>query len=148
MGFSVHMEDTIQFIAKDNDWIVVKKLKPREQTPLNILIFLSGIEYSVGGRIEHYLGEVFDMGELNSVIEEVTGKATPENIANAIKTVNTKASRIIGKMVEGLDVTKKEKEALKALLKAYTMRRALRRLGLKVDYAEAYAIVSGSLPKK
>ena len=81
--------------------------------------------------------------------EIVKGKRASANvIGEVIASVNgPKVSRIINGLVEQLDLQKKEKEAVKTLLKAYALRRALRTLKLKVDYAVAAEEMKKGLKK-
>lgn len=134
------MEDTIQFIAKHGDWVVVKKTKPHENSPLENALFLSSVLATIYGRLEDYLHEAFDLSELDRTVEEIVkGKrASANTIGEVISAVNgPKVSKIINGLIEGLDLQKKEKEAVKSLLKAYALRKALMDLKLKVDYSVA-----------
>ena len=135
------MEDTIQFIAKHGDWVVVKKTKPHENSALENALFLSSVLSSIYGRLEEYLHEAFDLSELDKTVDEIVkGKrASAASIGEILSSVNgPRVTRIINQLVEPLEeLQKKEKEAVKTLLKAYALRRALLSLKLKVDYAVA-----------
>jgi len=134
------MEDTIQFIAKHGSWVAVKKTRPHENSPLENALFLASVMATVSDRIEHYLHEAFDLQELDRAIDEIVkGKrASSSGIADVLAAVNgPKISKIINAIVEGLDLQKKEKEAVKSLLKAYALRRAFKSLKMKVDYGVA-----------
>ncbi len=134
------MEDTIQFIAKHGNWVVVKKTKPHENSPLENSLFLSSVLSTIYDKLEEYLHEAFDLSELDKVVEEIVrGKRASANVIGEVVSAanGPKVSKIINKLVEGLDLQKKEREAVKTLLKAYALRKALLNLKLKVDYAVA-----------
>ncbi len=136
------MEDTIQFIAKHGDWVVVKKTRPHENTPLENALFLSSILDSIYSRLERYLHEAFDLSELDTTVDEIVKgkKASAGTLGEVIAAVNgPKVNRVINGLTESLpdDLNKKEREAVKTLLKAYALRRALKALKLKVDYSVA-----------
>ncbi len=134
------MEDTIQFIAKHGNWVVVKKTRPHENSPLENALFLSSVLSSIYDRLEGCLHEAFDLDGLDAAVEEIVkGKRASANVVGeVIASVNgPKVSRIVNALVESLDLQKKEREAVKTLLKAYALRKALRALKLKVDYAVA-----------
>ncbi len=146
------MEDTIQFIGKHGNWVVVKKTKPHENSPLENALFLSGILDTIYDRLEDYLHESFDLGPLDATVDEIVkGKRASANlIGEVVSAVNgPKVNRVINDLLQNLDDSfqKKEREAIKTLLKAYALRRAFKALKLKVDYSIASEEMKKGLKK-
>lgn len=136
------MENTIQFIAKDGDKVVIKKLKPDEHHPIDVVFFLSSTLDSMYNWIENYLKKAIDLEPIEKAVNDIVeGKRLSKNaVAEIVITVNgPKINKLINQLTEPLAETyqKKELNALQTLLKAYALRKAFEKLGLKVDYNAA-----------
>ncbi|RLF95001.1 DUF2666 domain-containing protein [Thermococci archaeon] len=101
------MEDKINFFAKHEKWIVVKKMDIDENTEkIDIARLLISIRDTVNKKIFEYFDEEFDLQKIENIISDIVpdGKLSEEKIAEIFKKLK---SPIVTKRLEG-DKLKKE----------------------------------------
>ena len=126
------MDRVIQLVVND-EIQAVKKLKTSEASPLDVLLFLASVEAT--------------MERLADIYVEKAGLAA-EGDAAGVEEVSKKASRMASAALKGLELDKKEREALKLFLKAYYARKLLKKLGIDVYYGAAVQSLRKGLKKK
>jgi hypothetical protein len=121
------MENKIQFIAKHNDWFVVKKMNIDDKTEaIEIARLLSSIDETVLNKLPEYLP--FDMKKLEEIADEIyqkkKGRVKEEDIVNALmKLKSPSTTKKLGEITN----SKEGKEILKVILNNII----LERLGIK-----------------
>ena len=101
------MEDKINFFAKHEKWIVVKKMDIDENTEkIDIARLLISIRDTVNKKVFEYFDEEFDLQKIENIISDIVpdGKLSEEKIAEIFKKLK---SPIVTKRLEG-DKLKKE----------------------------------------
>ena len=142
------MEKTIQFVANFDDWVSIKKLKVEEKTqPKTIMEFLASLSMGIEGKVEENLGKTIDIKKLNEAINEIECGKSEQEIANALREVNTrKVSAIIKEITELPEFQKNEQKELNQFCKNYATKKVLKNCGLSIDYADIN--IPGSKRKK
>ncbi|AEF96829.1 DUF2666 domain-containing protein [Methanotorris igneus] len=121
------MENRIQFIAKHNDWFVVKKMNIDDKTEnIEIARLLSSIDETVLNKLPEYLP--FDMKKLEEIADEIyqkkKGRVKEEDVVNALmKLKSPSTTKKLGEITD----SKEGKEILKVILNNII----LERLGIK-----------------
>jgi len=132
-------KDTIQFIANYQDWVSIKKLKIEEKTdPKMIMEFLASLGTGIDVKVEHNLGKIVELKKLDNAVEEEVEKGKNEAaVSKAIAAVSSrKITQIINEIATNPDWQKNEQKEIQDFCKAYVMRKALKKLGLMIDYSE------------
>ncbi len=131
-------EKYIQFVANYADWVAVKKLKIEEATDSRTIAeFLAGLTISVDRKIADNLGKIIDLKKLDSALATIEAGKTEEQIAEALKEVNTrKINAVINELAQNEKWQKNEQREIADFLKAYAMRTVLKKCGVTVDYSE------------
>jgi hypothetical protein len=134
------MDKVIQFIANYDDWVSIKKLKIEPgMDPCTVMEFLAGLGTGIDSKIEQNLGKVVEIVKLDNVLGEalegVSGKGEAA-IAKALAAVNSRAvSLVVNEITAKPELQKNEKKELQQFCKVYATRKALKELGLMVDYS-------------
>ncbi len=131
------MEKVIQFISNYDDWVAVKKLKIEEKTDSRtIMEFLASLGMGIDGKVEANLGKIVELKKLDLAIDQIKAGKSEEEIAGAMKEVNTRnVSKIIGEITEREEFQANEKKELQGFCKVYAMRKVLKKCGLNIDYS-------------
>ncbi len=131
-------EKYIQFVANYDDWVVIKKLKIEpSMDPKTIMEFLASLTISVDRKIEDNMGKLVDLKKLDSAIEQVSIGKSEEEIAAALKEVNSrKVSAVINEISQLEKLQKNEQKELAGFCKAFAMRKVLKKCGAMIDYSE------------
>lgn len=135
------MNGYIQFIANYEDWKAVKKLTiDSKMDNKTILEFLASLTTGVDKKIEYNLGKIVDLSEINSFVErETESRGRSEQAIAAVLSAlkGAKLGRIIKQEIEKIKgLQKNEKKEITDFLRAYATRKALKYLGISVDYSE------------
>lgn len=131
------MTEEIIFTANTNDWKAIKKFKIDENVPsIDVASFLASVSISFDTKIEQFLKKSINIKSVDDYIENITkgiGKSE-EDIAKVLKAINSpNAGKAINAcLAEGL--TPKQKDLIKAFLKAYLTKKALNKINFCVDY--------------
>jgi len=131
------MDDHISFSAKKGSWIAVKKMAVDENTgDDDVARILLSIRDTVSPKIYQYLGEDFNVGELEKMAEEAvpSGRLNEEKIIAAIK--STKSPKTTKRLKEFTD-DKKKLEIFKGLYAELVMAR-LKLPGLNLKALDKY----------
>tara|TARA_B100002003_G_C14107445_1_gene532679 strand:+ start:625 stop:1065 length:441 start_codon:yes stop_codon:yes gene_type:complete len=131
------MEKIIQFVANYEDWQAIKKLKVEEKTtPKMVMEFLTSLGVSLDNKIEVNLRKTVDLDRLDTVLSEISYGKTEEEIATALKALNSRAVTSVIKEITELEALQKnERKELNQFCKVYAARKALKNCGLNVDYS-------------
>ena len=131
------MDKSIQFIANYDDWVSIKKLKIEEKTePKTIMEFLASLGTGIDNKIALNLGKIVDIKKLDSVIKEVKLGKTEEEIASALKELNSRKISSAIKEITGLEKFQaNEKKEMEQFCKVYAARKILAECGLMADYS-------------
>lgn len=131
-------EKYIQFVANYDDWVAIKKLKIEPgMDPKTVMEFLASLTISVDRKVEENLGKMIDLKKLDSAIEQVVIGKSEEEIASALKEVNSrKVSAVINEVSTLEKLQKNEQKELAGFCKAYAMRKVLKKCGTVMDYSE------------
>lgn len=138
-------------MANYSGWVAVKKITVEKNTrPIDIALFLAGLNETFDRKVEDNLRKVMDLKALDAHLEQVIakGKKSSDDVARALAEINSSATnKIVNEMVAGASVVKpegvtgktlkKEEEALKELVKVYATKKALNALDLRVNYSWA-----------
>lgn len=129
----------IQFIAKMGNWVAVRKLSVEEKTePLMVMEFIAGLSVSFDRKIEEFLAKEVEIEKLNTAIdEELEGiKKGARGVSEVLAKIGgAKLGRVINELCDSKARQPKEKKELKEFCKIFALRKAFRKLGLKVDYS-------------
>lgn len=133
------MTEEIIFSANTNDWKAIKKFKIDENVPLiDVASFLASVSISFDAKIEQYLKKAINIKPLEEYIENITknvGK-TEEEIAKVLKAINSvNAGKAINACLPD-DSTPKQKDLIKAFLKAYLTKKTLNKINFCIDYTK------------
>ncbi len=133
------MEDHIQFIAKFPDWTCIKKIKVEEKTePKQIMEFLGTLSVSFDNKVEDLLRKEVELEKVDKVLDELLEKG--KNANNVSKTISliggTKISSVAKEICEQEKWQKNEKKEMIEFIKVYAMRKAMKQIGLLVDYSQ------------
>jgi len=127
----------IQFVANTDDWKAIKKLKVEANVPaIDIAEFLASVSISFDAKIAQYLQKATNTKPLDEYINSITKGTfkTEEDIAKVLKGINsTAASKAINTCIDD-GLTPKEKDLLKAFLKAYLTKASLAKINFCIDY--------------
>ncbi|MDP6670532.1 MAG: DUF2666 family protein [archaeon] len=131
------MEKIIQFVANYEDWQAIKKLKVEEKTtPKMVMEFLTSLGVSLDNKIEANLRKTVDLDKLDAVLGEISYGKTEEEIATALKALNSRAvTSVIKEITELEELQKNERKELNQFCKVYAARKALKNCELNVDYS-------------
>lgn len=137
-GESMAEEKYIQLIANYDDWVAIKKLKIEPATdPHTVMEFLASLTISVDRKVEDNLGKLVDLKKLDAAIEQVSIGKTEEEIASALKEVNSrKVSAVINEISALEKLQKNEQKELADFCRAYATRKILKKCGGMIDYSE------------
>lgn len=130
-------EQVIQFIANYKDWIAVKKLKITESTdPLTIMEFLASLTNSVDRKVEENLRKIVSLEKVDSFLKvELEGAKSETGISKALAAIKgAKLGKIIDEITEKITDNSQKKE-INSFIRFYATRKALKELGLAVDYS-------------
>ena len=130
-------EKYIQFIANYDDWVAIKKLKIEPaMDPKTVMEFLASLTISVDRKVEENLSKIVDLKKLDSVIAQVPVGKTEEEIASALKEVNTrKVSVVINEISQLEKLQKNEQKEVADFCRAYATRKILKNCNAQVDYS-------------
>ncbi len=129
------MERSIQLVVND-EIKAVKKLKTEEATPKDVVLFLASLEATMERLMDIYVSKIMSLGVLDSLKVECS--------TEALRGI----SRVVNGIVKGLEVDKKEREALKLLLKVYILRKLINKAGLDVFYTKVAETLRKGLKKR
>ncbi len=131
------MEKVIQFIANYDDWQAIKKLKVEEKTgPKMVMEFLAGLGTSLDSKIEANLRKAVDLDRLDAALNEISCGKSEEEIASALKALNSRAvTSVIKEITDKPELQKNERKELNQFCRVYAARTALKNCELKVDYS-------------
>ena len=131
------MENVIQFVANYGGWQAVKKIKIEEKTtPQMVMEFLSSLGTSLDSKIEANLKKTVELDSVDVAIAGIGCGKSEEEIASALKSVNSRAvSSAINSVCEKPELQKNEQKELKQFCKVYATRKVLKNCGLEVDYS-------------
>lgn len=130
-------EKYIQFIANYDDWVAIKKLKIEPgMDPKTVIEFLASLTISVDRKVEENLGKIVDLKKLDAVIAQIPPGKSEEEIAGALKEVNTrKVSAAVNEITQLEKLQKNEQKELADFCKAYATRKVLKNCNVIVDYS-------------
>ena len=143
-------KDSIQFLAKYGDWIAVKKIACDEHTqPLDIIKFFASVSDSFDRKTIEAIAKMVDVSKIDEVINEIIpedkGRYTAEEAAKALSQAQgPKVGKIINELTEGLELEKKDLNAVKEVCKTYAVRKALEKTKIRIDYCKLEALVKKS----
>jgi protein-arginine kinase len=131
-------EKYIQFVANYDDWVAIKKLKIEPgMDPKTVLEFLASLTTSVDRKVEENLGKIVDLKKLDAAIASVSIGKSEEEIASALKEVNSrKVSSVINEVTALEKFQKNEQKELADFCRAYAARKILKNCGAMIDYSE------------
>ena len=131
------MEKTVQFIANYDGWQTVKKLKIEDKTDARaIMEFLASLSTGLDVRVEQNLGKAVDLGKVDAALSEIKFGKSEEEIASALKAVNSRnVSAAIKEITEKPGLQKNEQHELQQFCRVYAFKKALKGCGLDVDYS-------------
>lgn len=128
------------FVANYGDWKVVKKLKVTEKTdPRTVMEFLASLCSGVDRKVEANLSKLVELKKVDAVLEEeLQGKGKSEaDIAALLAVLNGAKLRKVLNEICGLEgLQKGEQKELKQFCRVYAIRKALKELGVMVDYSQ------------
>ncbi len=132
------MDKSIQFVASYDDWVSVKKLKIEEKTdPKTIMEFLASLGTGINAKVEGNLKKAVRLEKLDAAINGIKAGKTEEEIAAALKELNTRAiSQVIKEITDLPQFQANEKKELEGFCRAYAARQTLKKCGVVVDYSE------------
>lgn len=130
-------EKYIQFIAKYNEWLAVKKLKIEEKTePRTVMQFLAGLGNSLDNKIAENLGKTVELGKLDKVLDEIRAGKKAEDVAKILAEVSSgRVNRVVKEICEVEGLQSKEKKELQEFCKVYALKKAMKEAGLFADYS-------------
>lgn len=134
------MDNVIQFVANYDDWISIKKLKIEPgMAPRTIMEFLAGLGTGMDAKIEQNLRKEVELVRLDNVLGEaldgISGKGEGA-IAKALAAANSRAvSAVVNEITDKPELQKNERKELQQFCKVYALRKALKELGLEIDYS-------------
>ncbi len=133
-------EKFIQFVAKYDDWIAVRKLKIEEKTdPIVVAEFLAGLTNSVDSKVGENLKKILNLSELDKVLESLEYGKSEQEISQVLAHINSgKINKLINAAIDLLPEEKFQKNQKKELTdfcKVYAMKTALKKCGLMSDYS-------------
>ncbi len=131
------MEKIIQFIANYDEWQAIKKLRVDEKTdPKMVMEFLASLGTSFDAKIEENLRKIVDLGKMDAALDEIQYGKSEEEIANALRTVNSRGvSAAIKEIVQKPELQKNEQRELEQFCRVYAFKKALKNCGLSIDYS-------------
>lgn len=131
------MEKSIQFVANYDGWVSVKKLKIEEKTDSKtVMEFLASLGTGIDSKIAFNLGKIVDLKKLDTAIKDIKPGKTEEEIAIALKELNSrKVSQAIKETTELLELQANEKKELEQFCRVYAARKILSECGIMVDYS-------------
>jgi len=131
------MENIIQFMANYGDWRAIKKLKIEEKTDAKTVAeFLAGLSISFDNKIEENLRKTVDLDKVDAALAELSFGKSEEEIAGALKAINSRAVSAAIKEITTLpELQKNEQKELKQFCKVYATKKALNECELSVDYS-------------
>jgi hypothetical protein len=131
------MEKVVQFIANYDEWRAVKKLKIDEKTdPRTVMEFLASLSMGLDAKVEENLGKVVELDKINSALGEIEYGKTEEEIAAALKAVNSrKVASAIKEASKKPGLQKNEQKELEQFCIVYATKKALKNCGMEIDYS-------------
>ena len=132
------MDNGIQFVANYEDWVAIKKLRIEPQTnPKTIMEFLASLTNGIDAKVEANLRKTVNLDALDAVLQGINPGKSEEEIAAAIKELNTRAvSQKINEITSLPQLQANEKKELQGFCRAYAARKILKKAGVEVDYSE------------
>ena len=138
------MDEGIQFAGKYKEWVSVKKMEiTDDKKNTDVATFLASLSETLERKTEDFLKQSLDLSDLDKAIENIVpGEFKNEaDFAVALKALKSpKITKLINEAIKKAGITgitKNEKKlinALKALGKAYAIRKALQRAKWSVNY--------------
>jgi hypothetical protein len=131
------MEKIIQFVANCDDWQAIKKLKIDEKTDSRtVMEFLASLWTSLDAKVEENLRKTVDLGKLDAALNEISFGKSEEEIAAALRAVNSRnVSAVIREIAGKPGLQKNEQRELEQFCRVYAMKKALQKCGLDIDYS-------------
>lgn len=131
-------EKYIQFVANYDDWVAVRKLKIEAATDARtVMEFLASLTTSVDKKVEENLSKIIDLKKLDAALATIAVGKTEEEIAAALKEVNTrKINAVINEITALEKFQKNEQKELADFCKAYATRKILKQTNAMIDYSQ------------
>lgn len=133
-------EQGIMFVANMGNWQSVKKLTMEEKTdPRSIMEFLASLNTGLDNKVEENLRKIVALDKVDTFVkEELAGKGKTENeIASVLATLKgPKLGKVLNEICELPELQKGEQNEVKDFCRVYALRKALKQLGVMLDYSQ------------
>lgn len=133
-------EQGVMFVANMGNWQSVKKLKVEEKTdPRSIMEFLASLNTGLDNKVEENLGKIIALDKVDAFLkEELAGKGKSEaDIASVLAALKgPKLGKVLNEIGELPNLQKGEQDEVRDFCRVYAIRKALKQLGVMVDYTQ------------
>lgn len=129
------MEKVIQLVIND-EIQAVKKLKTEDASLTDVLLFLASVEATLERLMDIYVEKI----GMKDILKDIEVESLDE--------ISKRTSRLIGNILKGVELNKKEKEAMKLLLKTYVTKELLKKMGVDVYYKKVVDALRKGLKKR
>ncbi|PIU21460.1 MAG: hypothetical protein COT15_02225 [Candidatus Diapherotrites archaeon CG08_land_8_20_14_0_20_34_12] len=133
-------EQGVMFVANMGNWQSVKKLTIEEKTdPRTIMEFLASLNTGLDNKVEDNLRKIVKLELVDAFVkEELAGKGKSENeIASVLAVLKgPKLGKVLNEICELPELQKGERDEVKDFCRVYALRKALKQLGVMLDYSQ------------